>query len=252
MKLLRTTWLAFAYYLSWLFFGLGACALYFVFTPLLLVGNREWLSPLARRCSALLIKLWLFWFQISGVMRVTWRGFDVELKPGTVFVANHPSLVDAPLLLSKLPGTFCIFKSALLRNFFVGPMAVLSGYLPGDSSVDTIRKAARKVAQGQSLLIFPEGTRTSSSGQLNPLKPGFALIAQVANAPVQIIRVRCSLNVASKNQDWWRLPPLPAWYEFSMDERLVVDPTSSPSSLVERLDLHLRGQMASPLHPATR
>ncbi len=243
MKPLRALWLPFAYYFSWVLFGLGGLALNLACVPLLLAPDRERFGPHARRATRWMFALWLRWMRASDVVRVTWKGFDRPLPTGVVYVASHPCLLDAPFLLSRLPDAVCIFKPALLRNPFIAPSALMSGYVSGDQGVDLIRDAAARVAAGQSLLIFPEGTRTEVGVVLNSLKPGFALIAQRAHAPVQIIRVRSGPGLARKGNPWWRLPPLPGWVEFTLDELIPADQLGSPTALTEHLAAHFHATL---------
>ncbi len=216
MKPLRRLWLPLAYYLSWLFFGLGGLALNLACAPLLLCARRERFGPRARAAARGLFDAWLRWMHLSGVVEVVFHGFDLPLPPGVVYVANHPSLVDAPFLLARLPDTVCIFKPALLRNPAIGPAALLCGYVSGDAGVDGVRRAAGRVAAGCSLLVFPEGTRTVPGTDLNPLRPGFALIARRARAPLRLIHVSSSPLMARKGHPWWKLPPLPGRFEFTL------------------------------------
>lgn len=238
-------WLPFAYYLSWLLFGAGGLALNICCVPLLLVPDRERFGTMSRRWTRRMFDLWLRWLHASGVIIVTWKGFDRPLPAGTVYVANHPSLIDAPFLLSRLPDAVCIFKPALLRNPVIAPAALASGYVSGDQGVDLIRNAAARVAAGQSLLIFPEGTRTVLGQVLNPLKPGFALIAQRARSSVQIIRVRSSPFLGRKRPDWWRLPTLPGWVEFTLDELIPPDAITTPLVVSEHVATRLRTTLAA-------
>ena len=64
--------------------------------------------------------------------------------------------------------------------------------------------ADQVAATGNSLLVFPEGTRTVPGRKLNPLKPGFALIASRARAPVRVIIVRSPPDLVPKGWSWWR------------------------------------------------
>jgi 1-acyl-sn-glycerol-3-phosphate acyltransferase len=223
MNPLRRLWLPAAYYLSWLLFGLGGLALNLVCAPFLLVPNRERFGRAARRATRWMFDFWLRWMHASGVVDVIWNGFDQPLPAGVIYLANHPSLVDAPFLLGRLTDTVCIFKPALLRNPLIAPAALLSGYVSGDGGVDGIRNAAQRVSAGCSLLIFPEGTRTVPGTALNPLRPGFALIARRARAPMQLIHVRVSSGLVPKGRAWWRLPPLPGRVEFTLGELLPTD-----------------------------
>ncbi len=224
IRLLLRSYYVTVYYLSWVWFGIGGlllnlgCGLLLPFTSHLRIGHK------VRSTIQGMFALWLKWFHACRVVRIHWRGFDTTpLQPGTVYVANHPTLVDAPVLLSRLPDTICIFKPALSRNPCIGPAAVLAGYSSGDSGVDLIRDTAEQVAAGRSLLIFPEGTRTTPGRSLNPLKPGFALIAKRAGAPIRLITLRASPLLTAKGRAWWKVPSLPGWIEVTLQDEIPAD-----------------------------
>jgi 1-acyl-sn-glycerol-3-phosphate acyltransferase len=240
MNALRHVWLAFAYYFSWLLFALGGLALNLGCAPFLLLAQRERHGRRARAATRWMFDFWLRWMHFSGVVDVVFHGFDRPLPGGVIYVANHPTLVDAPFLLARLPDTVCIFKPALLRNPAIGPAALLCGYVSGDAGVDGIRRAAEAVAAGRSLLVFPEGTRTAPGATLNPLKPGFALIARRAHAAIQLIHVHASPLMARKGHPWWKLPPLPGRFEFTLGERLSTDFAATPTELAAHVAARLR------------
>jgi 1-acyl-sn-glycerol-3-phosphate acyltransferase len=249
MPFLLRLWLPAAYYLSWLLFGLGGLALNLACSPFLLWPCRERFGPRARAVTRGMFDLWLRWLHASRVVQITFHGLDdpATLPRGVVYVANHPTLVDAPFLLARLPDTVCIFKPALLRHPAIGPAALLCGYVAGDAGVDGIRAAAERVASGCSLLVFPEGTRTVPGVALNPLRPGFALIARRARAPIQLLHVQTSPLMARKGHPWWKLPPLPGRFEFTLGELIPADSPLSSVALVDRVSEHLRaaGECAS-------
>lgn len=247
--MIRAGWLRFAYYFSWLLFGLGGLAINLAYAPALLFGNREKMGRHARAGMRWMLDLWLRWMGFSGIVRVTWKGFDGPLPGGVVYVANHPTLVDAPFLLARLPDAVCILKPSLMRNPLIGPAVHLCGYVSGDKGVDLIRDAAHRVREGQSLLIFPEGTRTLSDGALHPLRPGFALIAQLAKAPVRIIRVRSSPHMARKDWPWWQLPPVPGWFEFTLEALIPADRLAPPATLTQQVGAWLSVPPAAHLLP---
>ena len=239
LKMCRAVWLSIAYYLSWVWFGLGGLKLNLACIPLLVLPHRERHGPRARAATRWMFNFWLRWMDFSGVIRVTWIGFDRPLPTGVIYVANHPGIMDAPFLLARLPDTVCIFKPALLRNPFIAPTALACGYVSaGENGIDFIRNAVDRVNAGQSILIFPEGTRTVVNTSLNPLKPGFALIARRANCPVQLIRVRTSRNLGSKSLPWWRTPPLPGWVEITLDDCIPADEIDTPIAFANRITAH--------------
>ena len=238
MRMLRRAYYRLAYYLSWaLFFGVGV-PFNLVCLPLLLLPRRH--GRTMRRALRSLFDFWMRWFHFSGVVRIHWQGFDAPLTPGTIYIANHPTLIDAPILLSRIPDAICIFKPALMRNPAVGPVTILAGYAAGNSGVDMIRDVAAKIAAGQSLVIFPEGTRTEPGQPLNPLKPGFALIAARAKAPVQLLIIRAPSDLVPRRRPWWKAPDrAPSTVTVSLDRRWPYDPARSPQALTDAVAAHL-------------
>ncbi|HNW40967.1 MAG TPA: hypothetical protein PKN08_03610, partial [Opitutaceae bacterium] len=112
MRTLRRAYYRLAYYLSWaLFFGVGI-PFNFLCLPLLLLPRRH--ARTMRRALRGLFDFWMRWFHFSGVVRIVWQGFDAPFTPGTIYIANHPTLIDAPILLSRIPDAICIFKPALM------------------------------------------------------------------------------------------------------------------------------------------
>ncbi len=235
-----------AYYASWALFGGVGVLLNLASLPLLALPRAPTGGARMRRVIRRLFDLWLRWMHATGVVRVTWRGFAQPPAPGAVFIANHPTLVDATFLLARLPDTICIFKPALMRNPAVGPAALLAGYASGVPGVDLVREVAAKIAAGQSLLIFPEGTRTAPGAVLDPLRPGFALIAARAQAPVQLLRLTASPGLVPKGRAWWKPPSvLPGFVEVALDRRWEHDPLRSPADLAAEVEAHLRASLGA-------
>jgi len=235
-----------ACYVSWLAFGLLGLGLSLACVPGLLLPRRAGREARVRGAIRRLFALWAWWLRVGGVLRFDWRGFEAPLARGTVYIANHPTLLDATLLLARLPDAVCIIKPKLMRNPTMGPAARMAGYIAGEKGVDLVRDVAARIAAGQSLLIFPEGTRTATGATLGPLKPGFALIAARAHAPVQLISIRASSDMVPRDRAWW-LPPtsLPVWMKISLDRRWAYDPTRSAQELTDEVEQHLHSVLRS-------
>ncbi|MGD1030780.1 MAG: lysophospholipid acyltransferase family protein [Opitutaceae bacterium] len=225
------------YILSWGWFAAVGLALNVVCTPLLLVPARSWIGIRVRRAIRLLFKLWLCWFHACGMIRLTWTGFDEPLPAGTVYIANHPTILDATFILAKLPDAICVMKASLMRNPAIAPAAILAGYVVSGKPVDAVRDAAAKVAAGRSLLLFPEGTRTPAGTRLGPLKPAFFLCAERAKAPIQLIVVRAPADLAPKGRAWWRWPSeLPSLVTLTLDRRWEWDARRSSAELIAEIE----------------
>lgn len=230
------------YFISWGWFALVGLIFNMACAPLLLVPARNRIGIWVRRIIHSLFNLWRCWLHASGVVRVTWIGFDRPLSAGTIYIANHPTLVDATFILTKLPDAICVMKKSLMRNPVIAPAALLAGYVASGKSVDTVRDASAKVAAGRSLLVFPEGTRTAEGTIVGALNPAFLLCAERAKAPVQLVLVRASPELGSRGRAWWRPPSqLPGWIIITLDCRWEWDAGRSSTELLTQIE----GRMAS-------
>jgi len=210
------------YYLSLLFFGLSGLMLtVFCF----LTG---WVPATARserffqRLIHRLFALFVWWGGFIRLMYVSHHGFARLPAGGCVLAANHPGLMDITFILARLPEALCVFKPAIRRNPVLGAAARRAGYIAGDGGHDVIRYAAEKVAAGNTLVIFPEGTRTRIGETVGVCRPGFVLMARRAGAPIQLARIGWNSNVLAKGQPWWKLPRLPARIQVALGPRLML------------------------------
>ena len=145
----------------------------------------------------------IYWAGINGVMffvrlagvRVRVVGTE-RVPPGTcLFAANHTSTVDAPAVVGAIPRRIAILlKQSLFRWPVVGRAFLSARFIPVDrqsreSAIASMDKATVALRNGQSFLIYPEGTR-SPDGRLQTLKKGAVTMA--INAGVHIVPVACS------------------------------------------------------------
>ncbi len=215
---------------SWTLFALVGLTLNAVCAPLLLTRRRP--SAKVRRLIRWLFQGWCKWLHATRLIYVRFHGFTPEALAGpAVYIANHPGLLDATFVLSQLPDTICIFKPEIIRNPVLGPAARMAGYASGTNGVDLIRDVAEKVTEGRSLLIFPEGTRTAAGVNLNPLRPGFALIAARARVPVRLILIKAPRDLVPKGWSWWRAPTFPAHVHIRLLGELPAAGSSSAKAL---------------------
>jgi len=127
--------------------------------------------------------------RITGSLDLQVEGLEaLQEARGTIFVANHPALLDAVILLSRLPPAACVMRASLRRNPALAGGALAAGYVTNDSGPAFVRQGLAKIAAGENLLIFPEGTRTVCR-PVNRFKNGFALVAARSGAPVQAVLI---------------------------------------------------------------
>jgi 1-acyl-sn-glycerol-3-phosphate acyltransferase len=123
--------------------------------------------------------------------KVEVRGIEkIDPNGSYVFVSNHLSYMDTPVVFSSIPVQFrFLAKKGLFQIPFLGWHLHTAGHIPVPredprSSLRTLSRAAHLIqTHGISLLIFPEGGRTLD-GVLTDFKDGAAYLAIKAQAPI--------------------------------------------------------------------
>lgn len=137
---------------------------------------------MARRC-------WAPGLLRIGQVRVEVEGLEnVDFSRPHVFAANHQSIIDVLALYYALPTPLIfVLKEELRRVPFLGWYASAMGMLfvrRGErQALKTLAKSGERIADGKSILTFPEGTR-SRDGKLAAFKPGAFLPAIDFGVPV--------------------------------------------------------------------
>ncbi len=145
---------------------------------------------------------WLI-LKTTGVT-VTVEGLE-RLDPARsyVFAANHQSIYDIPIVFASLPFQLRIIaKESLGKIPFMGWHLRRTGHVLVDrrkAGAGTVRKMARLVAGGHSLIVFPEGTR-STDGSVARFKGGPFVIALDAGLPIVPISIAGSRHVMFRGE----------------------------------------------------
>ena len=137
----------------------------------------------------------IFGVRMVGV-RIEVRGMEnLEAGRNYIFMANHTSNLDPPVLLPTIPGRCSVLvKKELFRVPVLGTGMKMVSLVPVDRSdreaaIESVNAATAVLRQGLNMLIFPEGTR-SRDGKLLPFKKGpfhLAIDAGVFVAPVTLL-----------------------------------------------------------------
>ena len=160
--------------------------------------------------------------RLTGIIDCDLSSLDALRRSGPVVIApNHPSLLDAVLIISRLPRVVCAAKSDIWDNVFLGAGVRLAGYVRNDSPAVLIRQAAKRLRAGRHFLIFPEGTR-SGAAPIGDFKGGFALIAREAGAPVQTVFIESNSPFLGKGWPLFRRPAFPLVYRVRLGRRMTV------------------------------
>jgi 1-acyl-sn-glycerol-3-phosphate acyltransferase len=150
-------------------------------------------------------RAWSRLILITTGVRVSVRGLE-RLTPGStyVFVSNHQSIYDIPVIFWSLPYQVRIIAKESLGSFpFLGWHLSRTGHLLVDrrnpDREGILRRWRELLKQGLSLIIFPEGTR-SPDGRVSRFKAGSFLLAIEAGLPVVPISVTGTRFVMPKGQ----------------------------------------------------
>jgi len=192
----------------------------------------------------------MFWSlaRASGLLRMDAQALrPLAGERGLMVVANHPSLLDALMLVAQLPRSACVMKAGLARNPLLGPGAHLARYIRNDSPHRMLHLAIADLRAGGQLVMFPEGTRTTQA-PLNPFQGGFALIARRAGVPVQTVFIDTPSPYLGKGWPLWRLPPLPIEFSVRLGRRFTVGPDLGQS--VHEIERYMAAGVGPlPRHP---
>lgn len=142
----------------------------------------------------------------------------LRTAPPQVLVANHPSLLDVLLIVSRLPNVVCVMKAGLMNNILFGAAARMAGYIRNDGPLEMILQADAALAEGAHVLIFPEGGRTARF-PLDPFSQGAALIARRAKVSIQSLLISSSSPYLGKHWPLWRRPDLPLRWSVRLGAR---------------------------------
>jgi 1-acyl-sn-glycerol-3-phosphate acyltransferase len=168
----------------------------FIAIYILVVGPPCLLIALVFRNAALLYRVghvgvWLG-LRLSGIRTVVEGAEHIQLHRAAVYAANHTSQVEPPIIFDLLRDLFprlrILYKAELRRLPILVRAFDLAGFIPlergnRDQSLPAIDRAAQALRDGNSFLIFPEGTR-SRTGELLPFKKGGFILAIKGQAPI--------------------------------------------------------------------
>jgi 1-acyl-sn-glycerol-3-phosphate acyltransferase len=142
-----------------------------------------------------------------GLIEVEWIGAERLATPGPkIVVANHPSLIDVVLVISKLPQADCIVASKRAENRWLRGSVAAADYITNDSGVAVVYEAARRLREGRTLVVFPEGTRTPEAGGLGHFQRGAAHIALASGLDMLPVEISVEPRMLMKGQAWYHVP----------------------------------------------
>lgn len=225
--------------------GMALAVLIAALAGLVLRDKRRgfWLSaPVYLRCMA-----WGF-----GIKRRLegWDALPESIRKGApaIFYGNHASLLDPPLIVSTLPSRPVFVAKQELRWVPVLGWAMwLAGFILIDRrnqkrAYASLADAAAQIRAGQSVAIFPEGTR-SQDGVPLPFKRGSFSLALEAGVPLVPLAIRGGHDILPKGG--WRTQGGP--YTLTVGEPLEPANFSDAEALRAAAESRLLAMLEEPL-----
>ena len=162
----------------------------------------------------LLARLWansILW--VSRVKITVSGGEKLDSGRSYIYMANHQSNADIPLLLGRLPVQFrWLAKAELFKIPIFGRAMAGVGYISIDrsnrkSAFTSLEQAAATIRNGTSVMIFPEGTR-NRDGKLLPFKKGGFVLSVDSGVPIVPIIIRGTRDIIPKGHLMIRPAPV--------------------------------------------
>lgn len=157
---------------------------------------------------------------LSGTVHYLWRAFiwlmctlrliDVKIQGaeklkemrGKIVIANHPSLIDVVILVSRIPRSICVVKGSLFQNIFV-KYVIRHVYLSNSMEPEKfIHQASSVLNDGYNIIIFPEGTRTIPGKPIH-LHRGFAYLHLESKHAIQPVHIKNNPYILGKLHKWY-------------------------------------------------
>jgi 1-acyl-sn-glycerol-3-phosphate acyltransferase len=255
-------WRLIATAVAFALFGLVALTLSAGLIILSLVPIKRAVKRHYTRYSVMLIaRLYVYCFRALGVLKVKFENMHLLSQPGALVIANHPTLLDAILLMSVMPRANFIVKAAVANNPFLSVIVSMAGYIPNNElGIALVKEASAALKRGETLMIFPEGTRTDLEHGMS-FKRSAAIIALQANCPILPVLISCEPITLRKHEPWYSIPKtIPLFHLRALPPLQISDciNTTSPRGLQaqelnqflqEHFAQHLNQKVAPDLKP---
>lgn len=157
-----------------------------------------------------------------------------------IIAANHPSLLDAVLIVSRLPDAVCVMKASLMDNLLFGSAARIARYVRNDGALQIVKQSQSALQEGAQIVIFPEGTRTSQA-PLDPLGSTLGIIARRSNTPVQTVILEFSTPYLGKAWPLFQPPVLPLHCRARLGRRFAAP--ADYHAFTRELEAHFREEL---------
>jgi 1-acyl-sn-glycerol-3-phosphate acyltransferase len=226
-------------------FGIGGLLLSVMVLPLqrLVIRDTEQRKRYARHTVHVSFRYFIKLMQLVRIFNFDFAAAaTLRQAKGQIIIANHPSLIDVVALIAMTPNADCVVKAQLFRNPFMRGVISSTGYISNADPDQLLDDCATSLAQGNNLIIFPEGTR-SKPGQAMQFQRGAANIALRSASDYLALCIRCQPSTLTKEEQWYDVPTLKPTLSIHFLKPIVVTSyrtNSSPSLAARQLTRDLQ------------
>src|SRR5665647_290552 len=228
--------------LGFLLLGVICLAVSLLAIPMRLVLPRLQSKRIGRKLIAGTFRAYLRSLVFMGTCRFDLAALDaLQGGPAMIIAPNHPSLLDAVMILSRLPNATCIMKADIVNSVFFGAGARLARYIRNTPLRTMVQLAVADLHQGSHLLLFPEGTRTTRF-PVGAMQATVGLIAKHAGVPVQTVFIETDSGFLGKGWSLLWTPKMPITYRIRLGKRF--DPPRHTAQFASELDQYFQCELA--------
>jgi 1-acyl-sn-glycerol-3-phosphate acyltransferase len=201
------------------------------------VLSRRW----GRKLAAGSFRGYLSLLGLMGACRFDLAALDaLRDGPPLIIAPNHPSLLDAIMILSRLPDATCIMKADIVNSVFFGAGARLVGYIRNMPLRTMVQLSVADLRQGSSLLLFPEGTRTRRF-PVGRMQGTTGLISKHAGVPVQAVFIETDSAFLGKGWSLLWTPKMPVTYRVRLGKRF--EPAGDTARFTAELERYFEAEL---------
>lgn len=229
-------------YLGFLMLGVICLTISLLAFPMGAILPRVPSQRLGRALVAVSARMYLRLLVLMGACRFDVAALDaLQGAPAMIIAPNHPSLLDAVMILARLPGSTCIVKAGVANSVVFGAVSRLTGYIRNTPLRTMVNLAVTDLHLGNHVLLFPEGTRTTRF-PVGCLQGTAGLIAKKAGVPVQTVFIETDSGFLGKGWSLLWTPQMPVTYRIRLGKRF--DPPHHTAHFVNELELYFQSELA--------
>jgi 1-acyl-sn-glycerol-3-phosphate acyltransferase len=157
--------------------------------PFIIISTGIFKEKTGRKIAFYFLKFWAWSFSLLTCLWFSAGGKEIDTSRAYIYVGNHSSFLDAIAIVICIPQAFSpLGKIEMLKipvfGWIYKRLVVMIDRSSRESRDHSVAELRKDLAEGQSILIFPEGTMNKSDQLLNPFYDGAFRLAIETQTPI--------------------------------------------------------------------